>query len=81
MQLAIAGGYEVFPTASPKNFDYLQKLGASRTFDYNSKTVIDDLVLELKDKQFAGLLHAAGARKPALRWSTEPVGPSLLPQP
>ena len=29
-------------------------------FDYNSNTIVDDLVLTLKYKQFAGLFHAAG---------------------
>ncbi|KAF6235452.1 hypothetical protein HO173_006135 [Letharia columbiana] len=61
IQLAVAGGYEVFSTASLKNFDHLQKLGASKMFDYNSKTVVDDLVSALKNKQFAGLFHAAGS--------------------
>jgi NADPH:quinone reductase-like Zn-dependent oxidoreductase len=29
IQLAVAAGYEVFTTASPKNFDYVKKLGAA----------------------------------------------------
>lgn len=37
IQLAVAGSYEVLTTASPKNFDYVKKLGASQVFDYNSK--------------------------------------------
>jgi NADPH:quinone reductase-like Zn-dependent oxidoreductase len=54
IQLAAAAGYEVFTTASPKNFDYVKKLGASQVFDYNSKTIVKDLVTALKDKTVAG---------------------------
>ncbi len=38
IQLAVAAGYEVITTSSPRNFDYVKKLGASQVFDYNSKT-------------------------------------------
>jgi NADPH:quinone reductase-like Zn-dependent oxidoreductase len=54
IQLAVAAGYEVFTTASPKNFDYVKKLGASQVFDYNSKTIVDDLIRALKGKTVAG---------------------------
>ena len=64
IQLAVAAGYEVITTASPKNFEYVKKLGASEVFDYNSNTIVDDLVLTLKYKQFAGLFHAAGPSEP-----------------
>ena len=60
IQLAVAGGYEVFTTASPKNFDFVKKLGASKVFDYNSKTIVEDLVAALDGKKFAGLFQAAG---------------------
>ena len=53
-QLAVAAGYEVITTASPKNFDYVKKLGASQTFDYRSKTVVGDLIHAFKDKTIAG---------------------------
>ncbi len=33
VQVAVAGGYEVLATASPKNFEYVRKLGASGGFD------------------------------------------------
>ena len=60
IQLAVAAGYEVITTASPKNFDYVKKLGASQVFDYNSKTVIDDLVNAFENKTIAGALDTAG---------------------
>ncbi|RKU46322.1 hypothetical protein DL546_008209 [Coniochaeta pulveracea] len=60
IQLAKAAGYEVYTTASPKNFDYVKKLGASHVFDYNSPTIKDDLVAAFKGKTTAGALAIGG---------------------
>lgn len=56
IQLAVAAGYEVITTASPKNFDYVKKLGASQAFDYHSETIVDELVEAFKGKTSAGAL-------------------------
>lgn len=56
IQLATAAGYEVFTTASPKNFEYVKTLGASQVFDYRSPTVIQDIIFALKHKTLAGAL-------------------------
>ncbi|MCJ1226593.1 hypothetical protein MMC12_003246 [Toensbergia leucococca] len=56
IQLAVAAGYEVITTASPKNFEYVKKLGASQVFDYNSETVVNDLIEAFKGKIIAGAL-------------------------
>ena len=56
IQLGVAAGYEVFTTASPKNFEYVKKLGASQAFDYNSKTVVTDLIHALHDKTTCGAI-------------------------
>jgi NADPH:quinone reductase-like Zn-dependent oxidoreductase len=56
IQLAVAAGYEVITTASPRNFDYVKKLGASQVFDHNSTTVVDDLAKALQGKTIAGAL-------------------------
>lgn len=69
VQLAVAAGYEVFATASPKNFGRVRELGASHVFDYNSATVIDDLVAVAKGKKIVGVFDAIGAN--------EGVGPSV----
>ena len=61
IQLAVAAGYEVITTCSPKNFDYVKKLGASQAFDYNSKTVVNDIIHAFKGKSTAGAL-SIGAR-------------------
>jgi NADPH:quinone reductase-like Zn-dependent oxidoreductase len=64
IQLAIAAGYEVITTSSPKNFDYVSQLGASQVFDYNSKTVVQDIIKAFEGKTSAGAL-AIGATSAA----------------
>jgi len=56
IQLAVAAGYEVITTSSPRNFDYVKKLGASQVFDYNSTTVVEDVIQAFKGKTIAGAL-------------------------
>ena len=56
IQLAVAAGYEVITTASPKNFDYVRKLGASQAFDYKSKTVVADIIRAFQGRIIAGAL-------------------------
>jgi NADPH:quinone reductase-like Zn-dependent oxidoreductase len=63
IQLAVAAGYEVFATASPRNFEYCRKLGASRVFDYNDANVVRELIAALSGKRVAGAL-AIGAGSP-----------------
>ncbi|KAI0840338.1 GroES-like protein [Hypoxylon sp. FL0890] len=60
IQLAVNSGYEVITTASPKNFEYTKKLGASQVFDYASPTVQDDLINAMKGKTSAGALDCIG---------------------
>lgn len=64
IQLAVAAGYEVVTTASPRNFDLVRSLGASAVVDYHSETVVDELVAALQGKEIAGVydaIHANGA--------------------
>lgn len=56
IQLAVAAGYEVITTASPRNFGYVQRLGASQVFDYKSPTVAADIVAAFRGKTLAGAL-------------------------
>ena len=60
IQLAVAAGYDVITTASPRNFDYVKQLGARAAFDYRSKTVVRDIVSALHNREIAGAL-AIGA--------------------
>lgn len=54
IQLAVAAGYEVIATASPKNFDHVKKLGASQVFDYRKNTVVREVTDAVKDKTMVG---------------------------
>lgn len=64
IQLAVAAGYEVITTASPRNYDYVRQLGASEVFDYNSPTVVQDIIDTCRGKTLAGALAVgAGAAK------------------
>jgi NADPH:quinone reductase-like Zn-dependent oxidoreductase len=60
IQLAVAAGYDVITTASPRNFDYVKHLGAREAFDYRSRTSIPDIVAALRGREVAGAL-AIGA--------------------
>ena len=60
IQLAVAAGYDVITTASPRNFDYVKRLGARLVFDYASKSTGADIIAALKGRQLAGAL-AIGA--------------------
>ncbi|KAF5668251.1 oxidoreductase [Fusarium denticulatum] len=54
VQLAVAAGYDVIATASPKSWETVRSLGASAVFDYRSSSIINDVVASLKDKKCAG---------------------------
>jgi NADPH:quinone reductase-like Zn-dependent oxidoreductase len=54
IQLAVAAGYRVITTASPKNFEYVKRLGAEKVFDYRSGTVIPDVIAAMKDFELEG---------------------------
>lgn len=54
VQLAVASGLEVLSTSSPKNFGFVKNLGAKDVFDYNTPSIVTDLVSALKGKQFVG---------------------------
>ncbi|CAI7572813.1 unnamed protein product [Penicillium pancosmium] len=69
IQLARAAGLEVYATASPRNFEYLKKLGANRVFDYTSETAVAEIVAALGKSACTGIFQAAGAEasvKPCL---------------
>lgn len=67
IQLAVAAGYEVIATASPKNFGYVKSLGASAVFDYRSGTVVRDIIAAFEGRVCAGALAiGAGSGAPCL---------------
>ena len=67
IQLAKAAGFEVFTTASPRNFEYVKSLGASKTFDYSSDNIMADVVEALDQSDCAGIFQAAGSVEPCLQ--------------
>lgn len=71
IQLAVAAGYEVFTTASAKNFESVKKLGASQVFDYKKEGVVDEIVNALRGKKLVGAFDAVGG--PAWAASAEVV--------
>jgi NADPH:quinone reductase-like Zn-dependent oxidoreductase len=60
IQLGVASGYEVITVASPKNFDYVKRLGASQVFDYNSHTVVEEILGAFQGKALTGVLDCIG---------------------
>lgn len=60
IRLAWAAGYEVLSTASPKNFEYLKSLGASKVFDYKEADTVARIIEALRGSTCAGAL-AIGA--------------------
>jgi NADPH:quinone reductase-like Zn-dependent oxidoreductase len=60
IQLAVAAGYDVVTTASPKNFEFMKSLGAAHAFDYRSATLARDMLAALDGQEVAGTL-AIGA--------------------
>ncbi|OQE20363.1 hypothetical protein PENSTE_c013G01584 [Penicillium steckii] len=54
IQLAVLAGYRVISTSSPKNFEYVKKLGASHVFDYNSQMIVRDMLDVLDGFQLVG---------------------------
>jgi hypothetical protein len=77
IQLATTAGYEVFTTASPKNFEYVKRLGAVQAFDYRSPTVIKDIVNALKNKTLVGAMAIDNGSAVSLS-SRKPKAESLL---
>jgi NADPH:quinone reductase-like Zn-dependent oxidoreductase len=65
IQLAVAAGYEVITTASPRNFESLTTLGAALVFDYNSPTVDKDIIAALSSRTLAGAVSFGTTGAPA----------------
>lgn len=65
IQLAAAAGYEVITTASPRNFDYVASLGAVQVFDYNSPSVVEDIIATFKARTLAGAIAIGTTSAPS----------------
>ena len=65
IQLAVAAGYSVVTTASPKNFEFVRSLGAASAFDYKDKDVVRDMIVALKGRSVVGALAIGAGSIPA----------------
>lgn len=60
IQLAVAAGYRVISTASPKNFENVKRLGASEVYDYKNEGVVGEILQALKGHKLVGAYDAVG---------------------
>ncbi|KAH7137255.1 chaperonin 10-like protein [Dactylonectria estremocensis] len=56
VQLAVAAGYDVIATASPKSWDVVRRLGAVDVFDYHSPDAVSKIVAAFEGRQCAGAM-------------------------
>jgi NADPH:quinone reductase-like Zn-dependent oxidoreductase len=77
IELAVASSSEVNTTSSPRNFGLCKSLGASYTFDYNSKTVVPDMVgaFEGEEVRLNSVISTAQSAAKAIR---DPADGGLL---
>jgi NADPH:quinone reductase-like Zn-dependent oxidoreductase len=67
VQLAVAAGYDVVATASPRNFDRMRALGASAVFDYASPSAVRDIASALAGKDVAAVFAVGtGSAEPGV---------------
>jgi NADPH:quinone reductase-like Zn-dependent oxidoreductase len=67
VQLAVAAGYDVVTTASPRNFDRMRALGASAVFDYASPSAVRDITAALAGKNVAAVFAVGtGSAEPGV---------------
>ena len=78
VQLAAHAGYEVFATASKRNFDLVKSFGATQVFDYTEKSVINDIAAAIRgrEKDYVGAYSATqeGVGIPEAAYVAEALG-------
>ncbi|KAK5062865.1 hypothetical protein LTR84_004940 [Exophiala bonariae] len=60
IQLAVAAGYDVVSTASPRNSGYVKALGAQDTFDHTDSEVVSNILKKLDGRTVAGVYDCIG---------------------
>ncbi|KAL4900321.1 hypothetical protein BDW74DRAFT_188339 [Aspergillus multicolor] len=80
IQLAAAAGYEVLSMSSPKNFEYVNSLGANHVFDYRSKSLPRDLISAVKSKELVGAYTIGAGAVEACTLVLKKHDPSLTRQ-
>lgn len=75
VQLAVAAGYEVVATASPRNAGLLRELGATEVLDRSAADVVDRLVATLHGRRLVGVLAiGAGSTAPCIEVAGRAAG-------
>ncbi|KAI8942114.1 hypothetical protein NX059_000208 [Plenodomus lindquistii] len=69
VQLAAASGIKVISVASKHNVDKVKSLGAAAVFDYNSKSVTDDILAAIEGTEYAGVCDAIGTAGSVEGWA------------
>lgn len=60
IQLAVAAGYDVVSTASPRNHEYVKALGAQEVFDHTDPEAIANISKKLESRTVAGAFDCIG---------------------
>lgn len=69
VQLAAAAGVTVVSVASQRNLESVRTLGAKHVFDYNSATVVDDIIGALEGTEFVGIADCIGEEASVKAWT------------
>ncbi|KAF2735973.1 GroES-like protein [Polyplosphaeria fusca] len=69
IQLAAGAGVRVVSVASSKNVGKLRELGAVAAFDYNSSSVVQDIVEALQGTRFMGVADCIGTPESTKAWT------------
>jgi NADPH:quinone reductase-like Zn-dependent oxidoreductase len=69
IQLAVGAGHKVVSVASQHNLEKLKKMGAAAAFDYNSASVVEDIISALEGSEFAGVVDCIGSPEAAKTWA------------
>ncbi|KIW72390.1 hypothetical protein PV04_00587 [Phialophora macrospora] len=62
IQLAVAAGYTVITTSSPRNYPLCKSLGATEVFDHASLSIVGDLTRAIQQYNFVGAFDAISTR-------------------
>lgn len=72
IQLAVASGFEVVTTASAKNHDLVESIGATIALDHKSPNIVDEAVAALSGRDLVAVYDAI-----SLPHTMEPIGAIL----
>lgn len=65
----MGAGVKVVSVCSQKNIAKVKDLGASEVFDYNSPSVVDDIIKALSGTEYVGICDCIGTEETGAAWS------------